>query len=202
MNSRDNVHAVMSRMERTFVAQRAWFERSFNARRRLALMPLLRHGDTVEFVGIGGTYHRLASAADIIKNGWSVVEEEMAPPPRFIHPHYRGAAQTVRAWLDGDLFGGVRGHKALALPRFDEDLMIKSMLVNPTYDEWNLMDQHDLLSYVGRAWHIAPFVGDPFIYWWRIAKDQSGRFCSGEQHLRYMDTWEYERLRGREPWSF
>ena len=200
------VRLAMRRMEQRWDQQRQWFDRQLAGARRNALMPLLWHegAKLLEYAGLvrpGETGHSTMSYRGLMNGGWSTVEEETAPSPRFIDPYYEGSAQTVRAWLDGDLFGGVKGHNTLALPRpmpvwhigfqweaDDEELLAK--------------DNADYLRYVGRAWHFAPFVGEPFFYWWRIAKDQDGRFCTGEQNIRMIDQWEYERIRGRDPWRF
>ena len=130
--------------------------------------------------------------------GLRYVEEHLAPPPRFVDPHYQGRAQTVRAWLDGDLFGGCGKNPILPIPRFDENAMLDVLFAQPI--NWDNTSDH--LNYIGRAWHFAPFTGEPFIYWWRIAQDQDGRFCTGEQNIRHIDQWEYERLRGRDPFDY
>lgn len=120
-----------------------------------------------------------------------VFGEKIAPPPHYCHPYYMEYREIIWEWLDGDLFGGSNSNRALRLPKKHSVGLVGHM-----------HNDVDLLSYLGKAWHLAPFVGDPFFYWWRIAEDKHGRRVAGRQQIRHIDQWEYERLRGREPWNF
>jgi hypothetical protein len=127
---------------------------------------------------------------------WAVAQQKIAPPPHHCDGRYLRYRETILSWLDGDLFGGSEKLFVLALPAPGTS--------DHVWEGGGSLDviEPDHLRCIGRAWHLAPFVGDPFFYWWRIAEDDRGRRVAGRQQIRHIEEWEYERLRGREPWNF
>jgi hypothetical protein len=43
----------------------------------------------------------------------------------------------------------------------------------------------------------APFVGDPYLYWWACARDRFGRYVNGVKHQSYLDGTDVNTGHGR-----
>jgi hypothetical protein len=87
--------------------------------------------------------------------------------PMQCHPAYAGWSESIRRTMDA-----VDQPYHITAPSFR-----RSAGVYDTIDE--------RIFTVKKAWGLAPYVGPPFVYMWRVAVDDLGRSVSGESWIEY-----------------
>lgn len=104
-----------------------------------------------------------------------VHEEDYAYPHCVIHPYYHRHSEIIIHWLEGRF--GFR--QQLYLPRGILMTSIDAQSPSTLYE--------DVITRDVRVFGRAPYVGEPYVYWWWTGKDDRGRRVSGERHASYMD---------------
>lgn len=97
------------------------------------------------------------------------VEANRPPAPGEFHPYYEDHRQGLTNWLDDDV-----SRHSMLMPVAPVFRLIAEPIATPMVWEpktTRLQRQ--------RAWGIAPYVGDPFVYTWWSASDEHGRWIAG-----------------------
>lgn len=95
-----------------------------------------------------------------------------------IHPYYEPFRQVLLDWFDttSSLY-------RIPGPIFFGSINYTRELTDTTYPVFDMVRQ----SKVGG---MAVSSGEPFFYYWRTAKDQYGRWCSGRRHAEFVNSGE------------
>lgn len=93
------------------------------------------------------------------------------PPPLDWHPWYRNRVDQLWTWLNGP-----EESITIAVP---PAITLRAYLRPQEPDPSGPTTLHLRKR---RALGPAPYVGEPFAYWWYIATDQYGRSIAGESH--------------------
>lgn len=110
--------------------------------------------------------------------GGVVVMAKQPPPPGEVHPAYANNA-GIQEWVErtGPLAERHRVQVPISRPvnlRSIED-DVSALLTS---------DGHTLT--IGTAWGLAPYVGDPFVYEWRVGTDELGRSVASQPRRQML----------------
>lgn len=108
------------------------------------------------------------------------------PAPNTEHPWMARHARFVREWMTDDSHYQV----LLAAPRKPLYRFISEPETDVTVDA----NDHLVLD-IRRCVGAAPFVGDPFVYMWKVAVDKYQRWVAGDSRPEYM-PWSVQVARG------
>lgn len=109
------------------------------------------------------------------------------PAPNTVHPWMASKADFVRGLMAKGEY-----RVLLAAPRKP----LYRFISEPEQDPSTLAPADDVLHLdVRRCMGAAPFVGDPFVYVWKVAVDKYNRWVAGESRPEYM-PWSVQVRRG------
>lgn len=104
------------------------------------------------------------------------------PPPGYCHPYHEQRKRFIIDWLDGK--SSIGGHH-LRLPVVERvKFSLYEAEVPVTIPESKVLTMRQ-----EKAYATAPYVGRPFVYWWRVGVDDHGRGVGGTKTtLAHTDT--------------
>jgi hypothetical protein len=111
---------------------------------------------------------------------------EQPPAPETCHPALTGLAGSVRNALDRDSSMHQIRYPVLRSPRF------VSREIDPVPSSIGYSVRTMTVS---KAVAPAPFVGDPFVYMWKVATDDLGRHVAGSSWIEYVPRWSAQWMR-------